>query len=119
MGHHPRPQKPQNASPLTASNDFEMTRQSTHSSRWMGHALVVVILLLAATQVFTRELNSFDEGAIVHIAERLANGEVLYRDVDTGLMPGVYYLHALLFRVFGPSLLVGRIASMIVFALTG
>ena len=34
-------------------------------------------------------------------ADRIASGEVLYRDISTGVTPGSFYLHALLFQVFG------------------
>jgi tetratricopeptide (TPR) repeat protein len=58
-----------------------------------------------------------DEGALVHIADRIASGEVLYRDVSTGVMPGSFYLHALLFLVFGRTLLLGRVLAIVLFAL--
>ena len=58
-----------------------------------------------------------DEGTLVHVADRLASGEVLYRDIATGVMPGSYYFHALLFLVFGRSLLVGRLLMILLFAL--
>ncbi len=58
-----------------------------------------------------------DEGTLVHIADRVASGEVLYRDVATGVMPGSFYLQAILFLVFGRSLLVGRLFMILLFAL--
>ena len=66
---------------------------------------------------FLASVSMLDEGTIVHIADRLASGEVLYRDVATGVMPGSYYFHALLFLVFGRSLLVGRLFMILLFAL--
>ena len=66
---------------------------------------------------FLASISMLDEGALVHIADRIASGEVLYRDVATGVMPAAYYLHALLFFVFGRSLLVGRLFMILLFAL--
>jgi tetratricopeptide (TPR) repeat protein/4-amino-4-deoxy-L-arabinose transferase-like glycosyltransferase len=66
---------------------------------------------------FLAGISMLDEGTVVHIADRIASGEVLYRDVATGVMPGAYYLQALLFLVFGRSLLVGRLFMILLFAL--
>ena len=66
---------------------------------------------------FLASISMLDEGALVHIADRIASREVLYRDVATGVMPGSFYLHALLFLVFGRSLLVGRVFMILLFAL--
>jgi tetratricopeptide (TPR) repeat protein/4-amino-4-deoxy-L-arabinose transferase-like glycosyltransferase len=66
---------------------------------------------------FLAGISMLDEGTLVHIADRIASGEVLYRDVATGVMPAAYYLQALLFFVFGRSLLVGRLFMILLFAL--
>lgn len=60
-----------------------------------------------------------DEGVLLHVAERISDGEVLYRDIATGLAPGSYYLQALLFKVFGPGVLVGRYFVIILLAGSG
>lgn len=67
---------------------------------------------------FVAGITMLDEGTMVHVADRLASGEVLYRDVATGVMPGAYYLLALIFSIFGRSLLVGRVVMIFLFALT-
>jgi hypothetical protein len=64
---------------------------------------------------FLASISMLDEGALVHIADRIASGEVLYRDVATGVMPAAYYLHALLFLVRLPAL-VGRLFMILLFA---
>lgn len=51
-----------------------------------------------------------DEGIILQGAQRILHGQVLYRDFFTFLTPGSYYLHALLFKIFGSSFLVARTA---------
>jgi hypothetical protein len=51
-----------------------------------------------------------DEGIILQGAQRILRGEVLYRDFFSFLTPGSYYLLALLFKIFGSSFAVARIA---------
>src|SRR5262245_52574258 len=55
---------------------------------------------------YGRGLDVPDEGLLLHVAERLAAGEVPYRDVYFIYTPGLQYLLALLFRLLGPSLAV-------------
>lgn len=77
-------------------------------------ALLFGVSVAVAYPVHFRDIVFLDEGALLHIAERLAAGEVLYRDVATGLMPGGYYLYALLLSLFGAAVEVGRTAQMVV-----
>src|SRR5215217_864932 len=53
---------------------------------------------------YGRGLDVPDEGLLLHVAECLAAGEVPYRDVYFIYTPGLQYVLALLFRLFGPSL---------------
>jgi Tfp pilus assembly protein PilF len=79
-------------------------------------ALLLVISWAVLLSVpFLAGIVMLDEGALVHVAERILDGEVLYRDVATGVMPGSYYLQALVFAIFGPSLLVGRVLMILMF----
>jgi 4-amino-4-deoxy-L-arabinose transferase-like glycosyltransferase len=54
-----------------------------------------------------------DEGIVLQGAQRILRGEVLYRDFFSFFTPGPYYFLALLFRIFGSSFLVGRIALVL------
>ncbi len=56
------------------------------------------------------EPNLLEEGIVVHIAQRLAEGEHLYQDVLIFTGPLPYELLALLFRVFGEEIAVARAA---------
>jgi len=51
-----------------------------------------------------------DEGIILQGAQRILHGEVLYRDFFSFFTPGSYYFLALLFKIFGSSILVARTA---------
>lgn len=51
-----------------------------------------------------------DEGIILQGAARILRGELLYRDFFSYFTPGSYYLLALLFKIFGSSMLVARTA---------
>jgi hypothetical protein len=55
-----------------------------------------------------------DEGIALQGAQRILNGEVLYRDFFSLFTPGSYYWMALFLKVFGNSILVGR-AVLIVY----
>lgn len=55
----------------------------------------------------------YDEGVTVYGAWQVMQGELPYRDFWTVYMPGHFYLYALVFKVFEPSLLAERITSII------
>ena len=81
---------------------------------------VLVLAAAVAVQlpIHDRSLVPLDEGQLAAIAARLARGQVLYRDVYTGIFPGVYHAAAWLFALFGDDLLVLRRAQVGVNALT-
>jgi hypothetical protein len=88
---------------------------------WQEAALaagVAAAALLAQLGIFARGVVPVDEGQLVTIADRLLRGEVLYRDVYTGLFPGIYYATALLFGLFGEDVVVTRWAQACVNAAT-
>ena len=64
-------------------------------------------LLLLAIPIHT-SINPFDEGIILNNAYRISLGDSPYVDFWTGYMPGQYYAVGLLFKLFGPSVLVER-----------
>lgn len=55
----------------------------------------------------------YDEGVTVYGALQVMQGALPYRDFWTVYMPGHFYLYALVFKVFGPSLVAERITSII------
>lgn len=74
-------------------------------------ALSIGILSCVYLMAFRRitTLNP-DEGVSLQAAQRILHGEVPYRDFFSLVTPGSYYWTALLFRVFGDSILVARTA---------
>ena len=77
------------------------------AERWIAAGLFVLACLYLWT--FRRfMLLDPDEGIVLQGAERILRGEVLYRDFFSFLTPGSYYLLALLFKLFGNSLMVAR-----------
>jgi hypothetical protein len=78
---------------------------------WRALATYLALFLCGAAYLATgirRPLNVYDEGLILHGAERVLLGELPYRDFWTVYAPGQYYVLAGLFRVFGSKVLVAR-----------
>ena len=67
-----------------------------------------LIAALAAASVSGLEPNLVEEGMLLHIAERMARGERLYRDVVFFTGPLPFEILAGLFRTFGAEIAVGR-----------
>ena len=83
----------------------------TPAQRWMRAVPVAawsLVAALAAGCVRELEPNLVEEGLVLHIAERLARGEHLYRDVVFFTGPLPFELLAGLFRIFGAEIAVGR-----------
>jgi len=57
-----------------------------------------------------------DEGLMVYPAERVLAGQVPYRDFFSELAPGVFYIQALLFKLFGTHIWSARIPALLVLA---
>jgi hypothetical protein len=76
-----------------------------------------IIGAIACASVVGLEPNLVEEGFVVHVAQRLVAGEHLYRDIVFFSGPLPFELLAVLFRVFGEEIAVGRAATVIVHAL--
>jgi 4-amino-4-deoxy-L-arabinose transferase-like glycosyltransferase len=74
-------------------------------------ALLIFVLSFFYLCIFRRYSGvDPDEGIILQGAQRILDGQVLYRDFFSFFTPGSYYLFALIFRVFGDSYLVAHTA---------
>lgn len=76
------------------------------------------LALLAQLPSFDRSAVPVDEGQLLAVADRLLHGAALYRDVYTGIFPGVYWLAASLLGVLGENAVVTRWAQVLVNAAT-
>ena len=78
--------------------------------------LIPVFGLSFATLFFTMErgVGPYQEGLILFGAMRVFSGDTPYRDFYTNYGPAQYGVLAGLFKVFGPSILVGRIWDLLV-----
>jgi len=77
--------------------------------RWIALGVFTISLLYLC--LFRRYTSiDPDEGIILQGAQRIVHRQVLYRDFFSFFTPGSYYLLALLFKVFGSSMLVARTA---------
>lgn len=78
--------------------------------------LIPTFLLLLGYLAYgsTRGITVFDEGFICYQAERVSHGGIPYRDFWSVYGPGQFYLLAFFFKLFGTSLLVGRIYNVAV-----
>ncbi len=89
-------------------------RQPFH---WQPLATHLALLCLGATYLalgIRRPLNVYDEGLILHGAERILLGEIPYRGFWTVYAPAQYYVLAGLFRLFGARVLVARVYDTLV-----
>src|ERR1700747_3708869 len=92
---------------LERANNF--LPEALPSERWI--ALVIFLLSFSYLCIFRRySWVDPDEGIILQGAQRILDGQVLYRDFFSFFTPGSYYLVALVFRVFGDSYLVAHTA---------
>jgi 4-amino-4-deoxy-L-arabinose transferase-like glycosyltransferase len=75
------------------------------------YAIAIFLITIAYLYLFRRYTSiEPDEGILLQGAQHILRGEVLYRDFFSFFTPGSYYFLALLFKIFGSSLLVGRVA---------
>ena len=73
---------------------------------------VVVTAGLTQLMSFDRGAVPVDEGQLLAIVARLLEGEALYRDIYTGIFPGVYWATAALIGLFGDDVVVTRWALL-------
>ncbi len=82
------------------------------------HEWGIAVLLFTASILYLWIFRSYtafnaDEGIVLQGAQRILRGELVYRDFFSYFTPGSYYWYALLFKIFGSSMLVARTALAI------
>lgn len=78
---------------------------------------IFLFTIAISLPVYMSGISMLDEGAMLYVAERLTRGDVLYRDIVTGIMPGSYYLLAIFLKIFGYSIITDRILASITLAI--
>jgi hypothetical protein len=73
-----------------------------------GPLLVAAVTFAFQLPFFDRWFSVMDEGHMLQFSDIMANGGMLYRDATSYPLPGSFYLLALAFRVFEPSILLSR-----------
>lgn len=90
--------------------------QRTESLRIAAAIFLVVATVLLAVHG-NRVVVTNDEGILLDAAQRVAGGERPYVDFWAYMSPGSYWLQAAVFRIFGVSLLTGRLIVIFDFSL--
>lgn len=75
---------------------------------------LVLLLFLYYFFFVNKGIVIYDEGYYAHIADRIVNGEVPYRDFFIQFTPGYFYILALFYKLFGTSIITGRILTVII-----
>jgi len=86
--------------------------EASSRERWIALSLILLSCLYLRIFYHYSALNA-DEGIVLQGAQRILQGQVLYRDFFSYFTPGSYYWMALLFKLFGSSILVGRAALIV------
>jgi Dolichyl-phosphate-mannose-protein mannosyltransferase len=104
-----------NGTPTEASDNECAISRPEESAQDLQIVLLLFVVSCAYLSLFRRYTAiEPDEGIILQGAQRILQGQVLYRDFFSFFTPGSYYFLALLFRVFGTSFLVAR-STLVVF----
>lgn len=82
------------------------------------YLIIFFVSLIVLLFFFNRGFAYYDEGFILHAAQRVARGEIVYKDFDFIYTPGAIFLLAAVFKLFGESILIGRILILVVGTLT-
>jgi 4-amino-4-deoxy-L-arabinose transferase-like glycosyltransferase len=105
----------------TASREFLSERaidRPEESGTERRIAAAIFLLSFVYLYIFRRYATMEpDEGIILEGAQRILNGEVLYRDFFSFYTPGSYYFVALILKILGNSFVVARTALVVVGAI--
>jgi 4-amino-4-deoxy-L-arabinose transferase-like glycosyltransferase len=106
--HRPRPGARDSDGQMLQSPGIYLPERSRYERQIAGLVFLLSFIYLLIFRRYTAM--EPDEGIILQGAQRILHGEVLYRDFFSFFTPGSYYFLALLFKIFGSSILVARTA---------
>lgn len=76
--------------------------------------LLLFIALIYYLFFVNRGIVLYDEGYYAHIADRIVQGQIPYKDFFLQFSPGYFYLLAFLYKVFGEQIIVGRLLTLFI-----
>ncbi len=84
-----------------------------------GALIFIILLSSVAIQIplHNRSAVFNDEGCIFNLSENVLNGTVLFKEKPSYVFPGIFYVLALLYKIFGVSFLISRYAAAVLFSL--
>ena len=77
------------------------SQQRANSGRWL--ALAIILVLLQAIPNISYPLGR-DQATYCLIGRGLTHGQALYRDLWDNKPPGIFYIYALIVKIFGPAM---------------
>ena len=84
---------------------------------WCRLRLSLLLIIFVYISLFfyfiNRGLNYIDEGYILQGVQRIFNGQKPYKDFDTQVTPGTFYLQYILMKIFGKEIIIGRVWVML------
>ncbi len=110
--HSESPNQSGNQCARSLEAEFYRIPESLGVEWWIALGIFVISVLYLGLFRNYLTLNP-DEGVSLQGAQRVLQGQVLYRDFFAFFTPGSYYWDALLFKVFGSTILVPRTALMV------
>ena len=82
------------------------------------YILFFITVLITQFSSIDKEVIDWDESTFFIISKFLANGSLLYADYWDAKPPLIFIYLAMVFKIFGPTLLVGRIAGDLLIFIT-
>ncbi len=90
-----------------------MTAVARVSKRyWIWAAGWLALAALVQWPIHDRALVPMDEGHLAAAADWMLGGKLLYREIHTGIFPGIYLITSALFGLFGRDMIVTRMAAV-------
>ena len=86
--------------------------EARRSLAWGGAAVFALLALGLQLPIYDRSIVPMDEGHLAAVSMWIQNGKYLYKDLHSGIFPGIYHFTSVLFWIFGNDLVVARWAEV-------
>jgi len=80
----------------------------------LKHILIWSLIAIFLLNIYLRGIIVFDEGQILNAAQKVIDGQLPYRDFQFFYTPGSIFSLALVFKLFGASVLIERLFALLV-----